>query len=235
MFALVASHPYVPDLAPAGPRLPLAEVQLLAPVLPSKVVAVARNYPTHAAEMSGEVRSEPEIFLKPSTSVVGSGAPILYPPGTERVDYEVELAVVISRLCKSVPVERAQDVILGYTIANDVTARDLQRKDNQWGRAKGFDTFCPLGPWIATEGIDPAKTALVCEVNGEVRQTGNTAEMVHTVADLVAYISDVMTLLPGDVILTGTPAGVGPVVPGDVVEMSVPGIGVLRNEVVLRD
>jgi 2-keto-4-pentenoate hydratase/2-oxohepta-3-ene-1,7-dioic acid hydratase in catechol pathway len=235
VFAPVASHPFAPELVPLGPRIPLAEVKLLAPVLPSKVIAVARNYSAHAAEMGTEVRGEPEIFLKPSTSVVGTGAPVLYPPTSQRVDYEAELAVVISRLCKSVPQERVGEVILGYTCANDVTARDLQRIDNQWGRAKGFDSFCPLGPWIATEEIDPANAPLVCEVNGEVRQSGSTREMVHSIAELVAYISDIMTLLPGDVILTGTPAGVGPVLVGDVVEITVPGIGTLSNEVVLRD
>jgi 2-keto-4-pentenoate hydratase/2-oxohepta-3-ene-1,7-dioic acid hydratase in catechol pathway len=235
VFAPIASHPYVPDPTPLGPRIPLEEVQILAPVLPSKVVCVARNYAAHAAEMGGEVKQEPDLFLKPNTAVVGPGTPVLYPPTTDRVDHEAELAVVISRLCKSVPVERVPEVILGYTCANDVTARDLQQRDHQWGRAKGFDTFCPLGPWIATEEVDPAAAHLVGEVNGELRQSGSTADLVHSVADLVAYISDIMTLLPGDVILTGTPSGIGPVVPGDVMEVTVPGIGTLRNEVVLRD
>ena len=235
-FAPIASHPYAPELKPMGPRLSLDDVTLLAPVLPSKVIGVARNYRAHAAEMGGEARSdEPDFFLKPSTSVVGNGAPILYPPATDELHHEGELAVVISRLCKSVPAEMAGEVILGYTCGNDVTARDLQRRDNQWGRAKGFDTFCPLGPWIATEGIDPANTQVVCEVNGELRQSGSTSDMVHSVADLVAYVSDVMTLLPGDVILTGTPSGVGPVVAGDLVEVTIPGIGTLSNQVVLRD
>jgi 2-keto-4-pentenoate hydratase/2-oxohepta-3-ene-1,7-dioic acid hydratase in catechol pathway len=236
VFAPIASHPYVPEPTPIGPRIPLGDVQLLAPVLPSKVVAVARNYAEHAAEMGGEVKqAEPDIFLKPSTAVVGTGAPVLYPPGSERVDHEAELAVVIARLCKSVPVERVPEVILGYTCANDVTARDLQQRDNQWGRAKGFDSFCPIGPWIATNEVDPASAHVVMEVNGELRQSGNTADLVHGVADLIAFISDIMTLLPGDVILTGTPAGVGSVLPGDVMEITVPGIGTLRNEVVLRD
>lgn len=235
VFAPIASHPFAPELVPLGPRVPLEQVKLLAPVLPSKVVAVARNYAAHAAEMGTAVRAEPEIFLKPSTSVVGTGAPVLYPPSSERVDYEAELAVVISRLCKSVPAERAHEVVLGYTCANDVTARDLQRIDDQWGRAKGFDSFCPLGPWIATEEVDPGNSPLVCEVNGEVRQSGSTRDMVHSIPDLISYISDIMTLLPGDVILTGTPTGVGPVVVGDLMEVTVPGIGTLRNEVVLRD
>jgi 2-keto-4-pentenoate hydratase/2-oxohepta-3-ene-1,7-dioic acid hydratase in catechol pathway len=235
VFAPIASHPYAPELLPLGPRIPLDQVKLLAPVLPSKVIAVARNYAAHAAESGGQVKGEPQLFLKPSTSVIGTGAPILAPPGTERVDHEAELAVVISRLCKSVPLERVPEVILGYTCANDVTARDLQARDDQWGRAKGFDTFCPLGPWIAANEIDPWNVPVVCEVNGEVRQLGSSADMVHPVNELVAFISDVMTLLPGDVILTGTPAGVGPILPGDLVEVTIPGIGTLRNEVVLRD
>lgn len=235
VFAPISSHPYAPELLPLGPRIPLAEVKLLAPVLPSKIIAVARNYPAHAREMGAPASAEPDIFLKPSTTVVGTGAPILYPPSSQQVDHEAELAVVISRLCKSVPLDRVPDVILGYTCANDVTARDLQRRDDQWGRAKCFDTFCPLGPWIATSDVDPASSHLICEVNSELRQSGTTADMVHSVAELVAYISDIMTLLPGDVILTGTPAGIGPVLPGDVVEVTVPGIGTLTNEVMLRD
>jgi len=234
-FAPIASHPYAPELIPLGPRIPLSEVKLLAPVLPSKVIAVARNYADHAQETGAEVHSEPQFFLKPSTSVVGTGAPVVYPPTTSRVDHEGELAIVISRLCKSVPVERVPDVILGFTCANDVSARDLQQRDDQWGRAKGFDTFCPLGPWIATTEVDPASSHLVCEVNGEVRQSGSTADMLHGIAELVAFISDVMTLLPGDVILTGTPAGIGPVVPGDLMEVTIAGIGTLSNPVVLRD
>ena len=172
LFAPIASHPYAPELIPLGPRFPLSEVKLLAPVLPSKVIAVARNYPDHAREVGGSPGDEPNFFLKPSTSVVGTGAPVLYPPSSQRVDPEAELAVVISRLCKSVPVERAADVILGYTCANDVTARDLQQRDDQWGRAKGFDTFCPIGPWIATSDFDPASAHVICEVNGELRQSG---------------------------------------------------------------
>jgi 2-keto-4-pentenoate hydratase/2-oxohepta-3-ene-1,7-dioic acid hydratase in catechol pathway len=235
VFAPIASHPYAPELLPLGPRIPLDQVKLLAPVLPSKIIAIARNYAAHAAETGAAVGAEPEIFLKPSTSVVGTGAPILYPPSSDRVDPEAELAVVISRLCKSVPLDRVPEVILGYTCANDVTARDLQQRDGQWGRAKGFDTFCPLGPWIAANEIDPWRSHVVCEVNGEVRQQGSTADLVRSIPEIVAFVSDVMTLLPGDVILTGTPAGVGPVLPGDVVEVTIPGIGTLRNEVVLRD
>jgi 2-keto-4-pentenoate hydratase/2-oxohepta-3-ene-1,7-dioic acid hydratase in catechol pathway len=226
-------HPFGPT-EPAGPPVPFAEVRLLAPVLPSKVVAVAKNYAEHAAEMGGEVPPEPMIFLKPSTSVVGPGERIDLPPQTERVEHEAELAVVIGRLCREVPRERVPEVILGYTCANDVTARDLQRTDGQWGRAKGFDTFCPLGPWIDTD-VDPADLAVRCLVGDEVRQDGRTSQMVRDVAALVSWISDVMTLLPGDVILTGTPAGVGPLAAGDRVSVSIPPIGTLTNRVALRD
>ena len=233
-FEPIAGHPYQADPQPAGPAVPLSSVRLLAPVLPSKVIAVGKNYAAHAAEMGGAPPTQPMVFLKPSTSVIGPGAPILFPPMSTQVDYEAELAVVIGRLCKSVPPERVADVVLGYTCANDVTARDLQRTDGQWGRAKGFDTFCPLGPWIAT-GLDPNGADITCRVNGEVRQSASTADMVHPVAHLVSWISDVMTLLPGDVILTGTPAGIGPLHIGDEVSVTVAGIGTLTNEVVLRD
>jgi len=234
VFVPIAGHPYVPEPTLVGPRIPLGSARLLAPVLPSKIIAVARNYADHAAEMGGTPPAEPTIFLKPSTSVIGAGSPILLPAASRRIDHEGELAVVIGRLCKSVPVDRVGEVVLGYTCANDVTARDLQAADGQWGRAKGFDTFCPLGPWIATD-FDPATARVVCEVNSEVRQSGVAADMVHTVADLVSWISGIMTLLPGDVILTGTPGGVAPLVAGDVVEVHIPGIGTLSNEVKDRD
>jgi 2-keto-4-pentenoate hydratase/2-oxohepta-3-ene-1,7-dioic acid hydratase in catechol pathway len=231
-------HPFGVD--PGGVRLtgnryPLAEVRLLAPVLPSKVVAAGRNYASHAREMDGESPAEPVLFLKPSTSVTGQGDPIAYPIKlTERVDYEGELAVIIGRLCREVLIERAQDVIFGYTCANDVTARDLQARDGQWTRAKGFDTFCPLGPWIETMA-DPTDLALTTSVNGEVRQRARTSEMVHDVPALVSFVSQVMTLLPGDVLLTGTPAGVGPLQHGDEVSVTIESIGTLRNRVIIRD
>jgi 2-keto-4-pentenoate hydratase/2-oxohepta-3-ene-1,7-dioic acid hydratase in catechol pathway len=192
---------------------------------------VARNYADHAAEMGGEVPAEPMIFLKPSTAVVGPEASIRIPPQSQQVEHEAELAVVIGRLCKDVPVERVPEVVLGYTCANDVTARDLQARDGQWGRAKGFDTFCPIGPWIVTD-IDPDDLAIDCEVNEQIRQDGNTADMVRSVRELVAWISSVMTLIPGDVILTGTPAGVGPLRHGDLVTVTIEGIGTLDNTVV---
>jgi 2-keto-4-pentenoate hydratase/2-oxohepta-3-ene-1,7-dioic acid hydratase in catechol pathway len=206
----------------------LDEVDLLAPVLPTKIIAVAKNYSDHAKEMGGEVPGEPMIFLKPSTAVIGPEGVIRLPAQSERVDHEAELAVVIGRLCKDVPEQRVDEVILGYTCANDVTARDLQAKDGQWGRAKGFDTFCPLGPWIETD-FDPDDAGIECEVNDQVRQDGSTADMVRSVAELVSWISAVMTLVPGDVILTGTPAGVGPLRNGDTVTVTIEGIGTLDN------
>ena len=228
----ILGHPYG-ALEIAGPALPLADVRLLAPVLPSKIVAVGKNYAAHAQEMGGEVPLEPMIFLKPSTAVIGPGDPITLPEQSERVEHEAELAVVIGRLCSEVPIRRVPEVVLGYTCANDVTARDLQATDGQWGRAKGFDTFCPLGPWIETE-LDPTAVGVRCTVNGDVRQDGTTADLVRGVAELVAWISNVMTLLPGDVILTGTPAGVGPLVDGDSVSVSLSSIGTLTNRVVTR-
>ena len=215
-----------------GSRYPLAEVRLLAPVLPSKVVAADRNYPQ---ELDGETPPEPVLFLKPSTSVTGPGDAIKYPVKlTERVDFEGELAVIIGRLCRQVPPERADEVIFGYTCANDVTARDLQARDGQWTRAKGFDTFCPLGPWMET-GTNPADLDLTTTVNGAVRQQARTSELLWNVPDLVAYVSQVMTLLPGDVLLTGTPAGVGPLTAGDQVSVTIESIGTLTNRVVIGD
>ena len=211
-----------------GQSYPVADVRLLAPVLPTKVVAIGKNYADHAREMGGEPPDEPVIFLKPSTSVIGPGDPIVRPEGVGRVDFEGELAVVIGRLCRDVPPERVSEVIFGYTCANDVTARDLQAKDGQWTRAKGFDTFCPLGPWIETD-LDPSGLSLVTRRDGEVVQDGTTADMVHKVAALVSHASKAFTLLPGDVILTGTPAGVGPFVAGDVIEVEITGLGILRN------
>ncbi len=229
-------HPFAPFQL-VGEPVPLTEVRLLAPVLPSKVVAVGRNYAAHAREMGGTTdpaTEPPVVFLKPSTSVVGPGDAIQYPVGvSEEVSYEGELAVVIARLCREVPVERVRDVVLGFTCANDVTARDLQRTEQQWGRAKGFDTFCPLGPWVTTD-LDPGDLALTTTLNGDLRQSGRTAQMVRGVDELVSHISMAMTLLPGDVILTGTPAGVGPLAVGDEVSVSIEQVGTLTNRVVAR-
>jgi 2-keto-4-pentenoate hydratase/2-oxohepta-3-ene-1,7-dioic acid hydratase in catechol pathway len=212
-------------------RIPLADVKLLAPVIPrSKVVAVGRNYREHAAELGNEAPAEPLLFLKPNTSVIGPGDTIVRPQQSSRVDFEGELAIVIGSIAKNVPEADAASVVFGYTVANDVTARDLQEKDGQWARAKGFDTFCPLGPVIETE-FEVASQGIETRVNGEVRQSGRLDEMVHSVASVIAYASAVFTLLPGDVILTGTPAGVGPIVAGDTVEVTVEGIGTLSNPV----
>jgi 2-keto-4-pentenoate hydratase/2-oxohepta-3-ene-1,7-dioic acid hydratase in catechol pathway len=237
VIAELRGHPFGPgdSVQFTGATYPLDEVRLLAPVLPSKVVAVGKNYADHAREMGGEPPAEPVIFLKPSTSVAGPRDPIAYPVKlTQRVDYEGELAVIIGRLCREVPAAQAASVIFGYTCANDVTARDLQSRDGQWTRAKGFDTFCPLGPWIET-AADPADLALTTSVNGEVRQRGRTSQLLHDVPHLVEYISTVMTLLPGDVLLTGTPAGVGPLEDGDEVSVTIEDIGTLANRVVARD
>ncbi|HLZ38271.1 MAG TPA: fumarylacetoacetate hydrolase family protein [Mycobacteriales bacterium] len=231
--ARISGHPFAPFTF-TGERHPLTDVRLLAPLLPSKVLGIGKNYADHAAEMGGEIPPEPLVFLKPSTTVCGPGDPIVHPaPLSERVDYEGELAVVIGRLCRDVPRDRAYDVVLGYTCGNDVTARDLQARDGQWTRAKGFDTFCPLGPWIETD-LDPSDLRVTTRVNGELRQDASTALLVHDVPALVAYATAVMTLLPGDVILTGTPAGVGPLVVGDEVSVTVDGIGTLTNRVVSR-
>ena len=211
------------------------DVRLLAPVIPrSKVIGIGRNYADHAREMGTEVPSEPLMFLIPNTAVVGPGEPVVIPPLTSEVHYEGELAVVIGRLCKDVEPQDVAKVVFGYTCANDVTARDLQRGDGQWARAKGMDTFCPLGPWIETD-LDTSDLSLVTRRDGEVVQDGTTADMVHEVATLVSHASKAFTLLPGDVILTGTPAGVGPVSAGQRVEVEIEGIGVLSNPFVARD
>jgi 2-keto-4-pentenoate hydratase/2-oxohepta-3-ene-1,7-dioic acid hydratase in catechol pathway len=219
-------------------EVPLADVRLLAPVLPrSKVVGIGKNYAAHAAEMGGDVPSEPLMFLKPNTSVVGPGDPVFYPRQSAEVHYEGELAVVIGRICRDVAPERIADVVYGYTVGNDVTARDLQRSDVQFTRAKGFDSFCPLGPWIETGdegGFDTGDLHVTTHLNGDLMQDGRTKDMVFDVPSLVAYVSSVMTLLPGDVILTGTPDGVGPMQVGDEVEVTVSGIGSLTNTVASR-
>lgn len=214
-----------------GERVPLSSATLLAPVIPrSKVVAVGRNYHDHANEMGTEAPAEPLLFLKPNTSVIGPNDSIILPPQSSRIEHEGELAVVIGSIAKNVAEADADSVIFGYTVANDVTARDLQKTDGQWARAKGFDSFCPLGPVIETE-FTLAGNTIQTRVNGEVRQSGRLEDMVHSVAAVVAYASAVFTLLPGDVILTGTPAGVGPIESGDVVEVEVSGIGTLSNPV----
>ncbi|MCA0251421.1 MAG: fumarylacetoacetate hydrolase family protein [Actinobacteria bacterium] len=233
--AVVTGDPLAGPVHYTGQRLDLADVRLLAPVIPrSKVVGVGRNYAAHAAELGNEVPETPITFIKPNTAVIGPGEAIVQPPETSDLQFEGELAVVIGRICRRVPPERASEVIFGYTVANDVTCRDLQVSDEQWTRAKSYDSFCPLGPWIVTHlGLDEvADLDLTTTVNGEVRQQGNTSQMVRRVADLVAHITSFTTLLPGDVILTGTPAGVATIVPGDEVSITIAGIGTLTNPVV---
>ncbi len=228
--AEIEGHPFG-ELRFTGQRWAVADVRLLSPILPSKVVCVGRNYAEHASELGNEVPKEPLLFLKPSTTVIGHHDVVRLPPQSKQVEHEAELAVVIGPPgARRVDKAGAAAAVFGYTCANDVTARDLQRSDGQWTRAKGFDSFCPLGPWIAT-GIDVADVEVRCEVNEEVRQLGRTKDMVFDVPTLVSYVSHVMTLLPGDVLLTGTPAGVGPIVEGDEVSVSIAGIGTLTNRV----
>jgi 2-keto-4-pentenoate hydratase/2-oxohepta-3-ene-1,7-dioic acid hydratase in catechol pathway len=203
---------------------------LLPPVHPSKIVCIGRNYAAHAAERQAEVPDEPMLFLKPPSALIGPQAAIEFPASAGRVDHEAELAVIIGKQAKNVAREEALNYVLGYTCANDVSARDYQKKDGQWGRAKGFDTFCPLGPWINTE-LNPADLAVRCLVNGEIRQDSRTSSMIFDVTALISFISRVMTLLPGDLILTGTPAGVSPLADGDTVCIEIEGIGTLQNPV----
>ncbi|MGV9768734.1 fumarylacetoacetate hydrolase family protein [Microbacterium sp. NPDC003461] len=226
---VLAGDPMFAGFETTGERVPLGDVALLAPVIPrSKIVCVGRNYRAHAAELGNDVPTTPLIFLKPNTSVVGPGDAIVRPPQSSDTQWEGELAVVIGRIAKNVPAANAMDYVFGYTVANDVTARDLQNSDGQWARAKGFDTFCPLGPAIETD-VDLASGEVITRVNGEERQRGAFADMVFDIPFLIEYISAAFTLLPGDVILTGTPEGVGPFQAGDTIEVEVPGIGILRN------
>ncbi|MGC5021109.1 fumarylacetoacetate hydrolase family protein [Micromonospora sp. DT47] len=234
--AEIEGHPFG-QIQFSGARWALSDVRLLSPILPSKVVCVGRNYAEHAAEHGSEVPREPLLFLKPSTSVIGPRDAIRLPIFSKQVEHEAELAVVIGAPgARRADRAAAEKAIFGYTCANDVTARDLQRSDGQWTRAKGFDSFCPIGPWITT-GLDVSDLEIRCEVGRnpeemEVRQLGRTRDMVFDVAGLVSYISHVMTLLPGDVVLTGTPAGVSPLTEGDTVTVRIEGIGELTNPVV---
>ncbi len=219
---------------PTETVVPLKDVKVLAPVLPrSKVVCIGKNYADHAAEMNSEVPEEPVIFLKPNTSVIGPNDIIQWPRMSERVDFEGELAIVIGRICKDVPAEKYADVIFGYTIANDVTARDVQKKDGQWTRAKGFDTFCPIGPWIETDFI-PGAQNLSTTVDGETKQNEPISSMIFKIPEIISFVTQVMTLLPGDVILTGTPAGIGPMAAGAECAITIEGIGTLKNRVSAR-
>jgi 2-keto-4-pentenoate hydratase/2-oxohepta-3-ene-1,7-dioic acid hydratase in catechol pathway len=211
-------------------EIPLKDVRLLAPSMPSKIVCVGRNYVEHAKELGNEVPKMPLIFLKPPSSVIASGETILLPPQSAQVEHEAELVAVIGKRGRNVTAESARDHIFGYTLGNDVTARDLQKSDGQWTRAKGFDTFCPFGPWVDTD-FDPADALVTCRVNGQMRQLASTRDMVFSVGMLIAYISSVMTLQPGDLIFTGTPAGVNQLKAGDTVEVEIDGLGLLSNPV----
>jgi 2-keto-4-pentenoate hydratase/2-oxohepta-3-ene-1,7-dioic acid hydratase in catechol pathway len=234
----IAEHPFgTPNFT--GRSWPLADVRLLAPMPAGKVVCVGKNYADHIAEMggaTGPAAADPVIFLKPNTAIIGPNVPIRLPANASPVHFEGELAAVIGRPCKDVLASRAAENILGYTIANDVSARDQQKADGQWTRAKGHDSFCPVGPWVVTDlnPLDPGDLDLRTEVNGEVKQHSRTSLMIHDIGDIVEWISAVMTLLPGDLILTGTPAGVGPIEDGDTVSITVEGIGTLSNPVVRK-
>lgn len=234
--AEVTGDPLYQRIELTGRTTTVDEVRLLAPVIPrSKIIGIGRNYADHAAEMGNEVPAEPMMFLIPNTAVVGPGDPVVIPSAlTSEVHFEGELAVIIGRMCKDIAPEEAKKVIFGYTIANDVSARDLQRGDGQWARAKGMDTFCPLGPWIETD-LDPQAVSIITRRDGEVVQDGTSADMVHGVASLISHCSKAFTLLPGDIILTGTPAGVGPVAPGQRIEIDVDAIGTLANPFVASD
>lgn len=212
-------------------NLPLSSVRLLAPVVPSKIICIGRNYVAHAKEHSVDVPEVPLIFLKPPSSMIGPGDRIVLPPQSQQVEHEAELVVVFGKRGRWITPDEVPGYILGYTLGNDVTARDLQRRDGQWTRGKGFDTFCPLGPWIETD-FDPADSVIACYVNGEMRQMGSTRDMVFSVRQLVAFASSVMTLEPGDILMTGTPAGVGPLRAGDTIEVTIEGLGKLTNTVV---
>lgn len=207
------------------------KIKLYAPLLPGKIICVGRNYVDHAKEQGAEVPEIPLIFLKPPSAVIGPEEEIILPPQSNQIEHEAELGVVIGKTGRWIPMEKANDFIFGYTIANDVTARDLQRRDIQWTRGKGFDTFCPIGPWIETEFFH-SDALITCKVNDELRQMASTKEMVFSIPQIIAFISSIMTLNPGDLILTGTPAGIGPLVKGDRIEITIEGIGTLRNKVV---
>ncbi len=227
---VLKGHPLVQGYDSTGERVAIKEVKLLAPTIPSKVVCVGKNYADHAAELGLTQNDEPTIFFKPSSSIVGPGDAIVLPRQSKQVELEVELTVVINSITKDVTPEQALEHIWGYTIANDVTARDLQFSDDQWARSKGFDTFCPLGPWIETEFV-PDDQQIVSRINGEQVQEDAVSGMTHDIATIVSYVSQNMTLLPGDIILTGTPSGISKLSSGDIVECEIEGIGTLLNPV----
>ncbi|MEY4412428.1 MAG: hypothetical protein RL560_687 [Actinomycetota bacterium] len=229
--SIISGDPIYHGIQKTAATVDLTKVRLLAPVIPrSKIVAVGKNYADHAAEMGGVVPEEPIIFLKPNTSVIGPGDTIVWPAIAPTIDYEAELAIVIGRVCKEVPKERVNDVIFGYTMANDVTCREIQRKDGQWMRAKSFDTFCPLGPWIETEFV-PGNQRITTTLNGVIKQDAHLSDMMFKVPDIIHFITQVMTLLPGDIVITGTPAGIGPMPEKATVAVAIEGLGQLTNKV----
>lgn len=228
---LLKGHPLVNGYETTNERVAIKEVKLLAPTIPTKVVCIGKNYADHIAEMGLPTQPEPTIFLKPSSSIIGPGDPIVLPRQSERVELEAELAIVIGQIAKDVSIDSAMEYIWGFTVANDVTARDLQASDDQWARAKSFDSFCPIGPWIETEFV-PEGQIIESRINGEVQQAATIDQMIHGVAEIVSYVSENMTLLPGDIILTGTPAGITRINPGDIVECEVEGVGNLFNPVI---
>jgi 2-keto-4-pentenoate hydratase/2-oxohepta-3-ene-1,7-dioic acid hydratase in catechol pathway len=227
---VLKGHPLVAGYQTTGERIPLKEVKLLAPTIPSKIVCIGKNFADHAAEIGEEVTAEPLIFFKPSSSIIGHGDAIVIPPQSKQVELEAELCLVIGKLGKNVSVDKALEYLWGVTIANDVTARDLQFGDGQWARSKGFDTFCPLGPWVETEFL-PDGQVIESRINGEVRQNVAISEMVHNIPSIISYVSKNMSLLPGDIILTGSPAGISVINSGDMIECEIEGIGILSNPV----
>ena len=228
---VLKGHPLAAGYDTTGERIPLKDVKLLAPTIPSKIVCIGKNFADHAAEIGEEVTAEPLIFFKPSSAIIGHGDAIVIPPQSNQVELEAELTLVIGKLAKNVEAKDAMDYVWGFTIANDVTARDLQFNDGQWARSKAFDTFCPLGPWIETEFV-PDSQVIESRINGDVRQNVAISKMTHNIPDIVSYVSKNFTLLPGDIILTGSPAGISAISAGDVLECEVEGIGILTNHVV---
>ena len=227
---VLKGHPLVAGYQTTGERIPLKEVKLLAPTIPSKIVCIGKNFADHAAEIGEEVTAEPLIFFKPSSAIIGHGDAIVIPPQSKQVELEAELCLVIGKLAKNVSEEKALEYLWGVTIANDVTARDLQFGDGQWARSKGFDSFCPLGPWVETE-FSPDGQVIESRINGEVRQNVAITEMVHNIPSIISYVSKNMSLLPGDIILTGSPAGISVINSGDMIECEIEGIGILSNPV----
>jgi 2-keto-4-pentenoate hydratase/2-oxohepta-3-ene-1,7-dioic acid hydratase in catechol pathway len=227
---VLKGHPLVAGYQTTGERIPLKELKLLAPTIPSKIVCIGKNFADHAAEIGEEITDEPLIFFKPSSAIIGHGDAIVIPPQSKQVELEAELCLVIGKLAKNVSEEEALEYLWGVTIANDVTARDLQFGDGQWARSKAFDTFCPLGPWVETEFV-PDSQVIESRINGEVRQNVAISEMVHKIPFIISYVSKNMTLLPGDIILTGSPAGISVINTGDMIECEIEGIGILSNPV----